>query len=120
MIHACLNSFINNTMFHTILLLFGFSYALGVTFLPLLVQDVLIGAMPDRWSYGIWRKQFWPVVNFILFTGIFIWVLFKLIWYVVKRVVWNIIYPMDYEKYYKEIVVPEKYKLPKHLRDEVD
>ena len=117
MLNSLLNGFINNELLHTIVLWLLFSYLIGVTFLPLLVQDILIGAMPDRWSYGIWKKQFWPVVNFVLFIGIFAWILFKLLWYVVKRVIWNMIYPVDYEKYYREIEVPKKYRLPEHLRD---
>ena len=124
-INNCLNyivSFGNYFMAYewiqAVILLGGFSYAVGVIFLPLLVQDILIGAISHKASERIWKCQFIPIVNFILFVSIFVWIIFKLIWWCVKRIVWNIIHLADYEKYYKEIVIPKKYKLPKHLQKE--
>ena len=110
--------FIANELLHSIILLGGFSYAIGVIFLPLLVQDILIGAMPDKWSYRIWRMQFWPIVNCVLFITIFAYIIFKMLWWPVKRIMWNIIYMVDYENYYKEIIVPKKYKLPKKFKED--
>lgn len=116
MLHTLAQEFLQDELFHTVVLLGGFSYVIGVMFLPLLVQDILIGAIPTVWSSRIWRCQFCPVINFVLFISIFAWVLFKMLWWCVKRIIWNVIHLTDYEKYYKEINVPKKYKLPDRFK----
>jgi predicted membrane protein len=116
MVNNFIQFFLSNELFHTVVLLGGFSYAIGVIFLPLLVQDILIGAISHKWSSRIWKCQFYPIINFILFICIFILILFKLIWWCVKRIVWNVIHLADYDKYYKEIIVPKKYKLPEKFK----
>ena len=105
-----------NTLFDAILIL-GFSYVVGVMFIPLIVLDVLEGFLPWVWTNRLHKVQFLPVINFVVFAVFFIAMLLYIIWLCVYKIVWNVIFHQRVEKFYEKIYVPPKYRLENIIKN---